>query len=95
MRRVVSVIIFRIAIRITGDEKICRHNVICADRPPPMHGLIVVCLGNRHASGTDLQHDDEMAVIIYPQNVANFNIFVAETAPVNGSGRQAAESLIA
>lgn len=60
-----------------------------------MHGLIVVCLGNRHASRTDLQYNDEVAVIIYPQDVANLNVFVAESASVNGSGRQAAESLIA
>ncbi len=60
-----------------------------------MHGLIVVCLGNRHAAGADLQNNDEMTVIIYPQNIADLNIFEAESASVNGSGRQAAKGLIA
>ena len=88
-------IIFSITIRITGDEKICCHNVSYTDCPPPMDGLIVVCLGNRHAAAADLQHNDEVAVIVYPQNIANLNVFVAESASVNGSGRQASKGLIA
>ena len=90
-----------VAFWITGDIMAGTvHHLFLGDCPPPMDFASVVSgadisFSNNYPRITCLKHDYGMGIIVYPQNISSFYIFICKLTCCIHSGWQAAECRVA